>query len=413
MFQELLAVGVGRVAVTDRSVIVHHDLSGLSAQNTCKALSADALSLALSNARPPGVLLFPVGSMTASPHVCLAARVLTQGVESGECHAAAGQHCVRVDVRGWFTDKGGAPPDCAQKDGVPEPDLVTSVTSRPFSACPDAAVLGDVASEVFAAFALRVGTRDAGVEEAALIQPGCVEMLRVVPKSWAAPLKASATERPPVHLDGAHWAGFSQELAEALTLAGMLGEVTWGTKEPERGLIFSWSEPEASAAGDARKVELTLRWKGAGAPAEAVTLKFSPTERKECRLTSLGYQRTVAARTAMWLLGARFPDMAPAPDPESTSKASDKNWAAAPLGLLLPGLPQVIDGHAERGAVLAAIDTVFLTASLVLVLTSVGERRAVSRGEPDASVHSANQQLAAGLCLGGVAVGTRVVSVLW
>jgi len=156
------------------------------------------------------------------------------------------------------------------------------------------------------------------------------------------------------------------------------------------------------------EVDLTVHWNGDGGPPDA-HLRLTPKERRECAFKALSLQQTIAAEAAFWLIRLHFHGT-------PTVNKVGKDWALAPTGLLLSGLPQLLDVDPDnnlRGAILTGVDLALITSAAVLVLLSVDARANYSATLHQSSLDRANNSLRAGQWFGGLAIVPRVVSILW
>ncbi|HEX9639769.1 MAG TPA: hypothetical protein VGB13_00485 [Candidatus Krumholzibacteria bacterium] len=422
LLNDIVASGTGRVVTSGRRVIVAGDLAPLAElEQSCKEDTAVKLGIYFNRLEPPGIRYYPVGSEGATlPSVCARVTPVASGPDHPLCTAKAGERCIEVAVRGWLEPDApdASSPNCHENASAPQPSLRATLVSPPFTDCPEHEVLETLAGDVYESFSARLRADDAWVDQASLIQPDCVEVVADVASAWDAlgtPLKQGGTRS--LHLQGSGWESFGSELREALQSTGVFSDVTLGDPGTEAsGLSFDWRGPEPGA--QTQEAVVTVSWhRGEALPPAQLT--FVALERDDCQLTSLTFQRTVAARTTLWLLGKHFPPRnAATPDPArpASKKKPGKDWALAPLAILLAGLPQLADGRSDndaRGVVLAGLDLVLVTTAAMFVLLSVNERNAVAQGEEGASIAKANRRLKTGLFLGGGVFVPRLVSVVW
>jgi hypothetical protein len=222
------------------------------------------------------------------------------------------------------------------------------------------------------------------------------------------------------------WLGFNQEVRDILRANVSLVGTLAGHGAPEqagKGLTLSWKvkAPEA-AEGAAQKiptdVEFTLSLDGQSrVPTAGLHLtpkQLTPKLQKDCALTDLSFKQTAAAQAALWIMRLSTP--ATKSDDPPQPKVNEKDWRYAPLGLVLSGLPQLLDANPDndvRGTVLVLTDIALVSAAAVLVLQSVGARRDYSNSGNQATLDHANTLLRAGYVVGAAAAIPRLLSFFW
>jgi hypothetical protein len=262
------------------------------------------------------------------------------------------------------------------------------------------------AAEVIESFAVKLDDA-VSVDQAKLVRPGCVTVAsRVDRPAWS-----DHTTNPKlrgIRVSGSGWPGFEQELSETLRLQqSVFGEVN--ARNPS-ALSLTWSIKQPPGKAVPAEATLTLHSTLPRAPEDA-SFVFTPRAQAGCELTPVAFKQTVATAAALQLTRLFFQQR-----DEREELPCKKDWSYAPLGLLLAGLPQLVDGptcNDTRGAILAGTDLALLSTAAVLVLLSVDARNEFSASGSGSDLDRANSLLHAGFWVGGAVLVPRAISVAW
>ncbi|HEY3500444.1 MAG TPA: hypothetical protein VGK73_37385 [Polyangiaceae bacterium] len=406
LYQDPVFLTPNRLSVSGRPVIAVTDYSTLG-DAACSPELAGELDDALVSQRPHGSKFYG-SEYRQSPDVCITTLLVDSG-EGSECRAPAGQQCIRAHVRGWTESGGGKPRHtCPPAAGSAPPTFERFTSSRPFPKCGklDRGGMRLFAAEVIESFAVRLDDA-VSVDQAKLVRPGCVTVASKVDRpAWSD--HATNPNLRGIRVSGSGWSGFEQELSETLRLQqSVFGEVNAGNPG---ALSLTWSVKQPPGKALPAEATLTLHSTLPRAPEDA-SFVFTPRKQAGCELTPVAFQQTVATAAALQLTRLFFQQRN-----ERDELPCTKDWRYAPLGLLLAGLPQVVDGptcNDTRGAILAGTDLALLSTAAVLVLLSVDARNDFSATGDDVELDRANALLTAGFWVGGAVLVPRAISVAW
>lgn len=392
--------------VGGRAVVVWLDLQGLPA-SSCDARLKHLLVDAVNRKKPGGLLVYQQDEGAA---VKITASVVPAVPGDAQCPGVAGETCLRLDVAGKLD---------------PHSDFqqhLDSVNSKPSAMC-DQGALDELAMFAISSFAVNLAADQLSVKTAELVRQGCLEVSSKNEAAFSDFMAEHGGKRAPVgsasggafeivHLqamESKDLEGFGQELNESLrSHQDVLGQLTTNApdKHRPRGIYLSWEQAGPRTAVSVSAIRLTSHWNARGGPADA-ELVVRPKAGKACRLEAGPFQRAAAEQVSIWLLRIASGKL---------RAPRSKQWIYAPLGLVLAGLPQLIDDDPRnntRGTVMTVVDLALLGTSAVLVLTSINARNEFANSQRQADLNRANDRLRQAYWVGGFALAPRVLSVAW